>query len=146
MEATQVLAGGCPVTAAKIASGAALEAAAAPGAVSTGTTILAVSFEGGVVLGADSRVSTGIYVSNRASDKITPLNDGSIYLCRSGSAADTQLVADYGASVPSPARREPSPARAADAAAQSVPQSVTSRTSTAWSSMARRRTCARSRG
>ena len=64
--------------------------------VSTGTTILAVSYDGGVVLGADSRVTTGTYVSNRASDKITPLFEGGIYLCRSGSAADTQLVSDYG--------------------------------------------------
>ena len=92
----------------------------------TGTTIAAVKFSGGVVLGvtprfplpvmalplactstdpvrpehpcitlatiagADSRVSTGTYVSNRASDKITSLSD-SIYLLRSGSAADTQV-------------------------------------------------------
>ena len=60
----------------------------------TGTTIVAVEYPGGVVLGADSRVSTGTYVSNRASDKITPLSE-SIYLCRSGSAADTQAVSDY---------------------------------------------------
>lgn len=59
-------------------------------AVSTGTTIVAAAYRGGVVLGADSRVTTGIYVSNRVSDKITPLAD-SIYLCRSGSAADTQV-------------------------------------------------------
>ena len=62
----------------------------------TGTTIVAVQFDGGVVLGADSRVSTGTYVSNRASDKITPLADF-VYLLRSGSAADTQAVSDYGA-------------------------------------------------
>lgn len=61
----------------------------------TGTTIVAVQFNGGVVLGADSRVSTGNYISNRASDKITPLTD-SVYLLRSGSAADTQAVSDYG--------------------------------------------------
>ena len=60
----------------------------------TGTTIVAVEYDGGVVLGADSRVSTGAYVSNRASDKITPLSE-SIYLLRSGSAADTQAVSDY---------------------------------------------------
>lgn len=60
----------------------------------TGTTIVAVEYSGGVVLGADSRVSTGTYVSNRASDKLTPLSD-SIYLLRSGSAADTQAVSDY---------------------------------------------------
>lgn len=68
------------------------QAEAAP---DTGTTIVAVTYAEGVVLGADSRVSTGNYVSNRASDKLTPLHD-SIWLLRSGSAADTQLVADYG--------------------------------------------------
>ena len=61
----------------------------------TGTTIVAVSFDGGVVLGADSRVSTGNYISNRASDKITCLADN-VYMLRSGSAADTQAIADYG--------------------------------------------------
>lgn len=35
------------------------------------------------------------YVSNRVSDKVTPLIEGSVYLCRSGSAADTQLVCDH---------------------------------------------------
>ena len=64
-------------------------------APATGTTIVAVTFDGGVVLGADSRVSTGTYVSNRASDKIAQLSD-QVYLLRSGSAADTQLVSDYG--------------------------------------------------
>ena len=61
----------------------------------TGTTTVAVTFDGGVVLGADSRVSTGNYVSNRASDKITCLADNA-YMLRSGSAADTQAIADYG--------------------------------------------------
>ena len=61
----------------------------------TGTTIVAVVYNGGVVLGADSRVSTGTYISNRASDKITPLADN-VYLLRSGSAADTQIVSDHG--------------------------------------------------
>ena len=64
----------------------------------TGTTIVAVTFKGGVVIGADSRVSTGNYVSNRASDKLTALHDR-VWLLRSGSAADTQLVADYGEAV-----------------------------------------------
>ena len=62
---------------------------------STGTTIVAGGFQGGVVLGADSRVTTGTYVSNRVSDKICALEEDSIYLCRSGSAADTQLVGDH---------------------------------------------------
>lgn len=61
--------------------------------VQTGTTIMAVAYEGGVIMGADSRVSTGTYVANRVSDKITALHDR-IFLCRSGSAADTQAVSD----------------------------------------------------
>jgi 20S proteasome subunit beta 1 len=59
-----------------------------------GTTIVGVCYEGGVVLGADSRTSTGMYVANRASDKITQLTDN-VYVCRSGSAADTQVISDY---------------------------------------------------
>ncbi|KAF8407359.1 hypothetical protein HHK36_006487 [Tetracentron sinense] len=51
---------------------------------SMGTTIIGVTYNGGVVLGADSRTSTGMYVANRASDKITQLTDN-VYLCRSGS-------------------------------------------------------------
>jgi 20S proteasome alpha/beta subunit len=62
----------------------------------TGTTIVAVSFKGGVVIGADGRVSTGTYISNRASNKIQQLTDNA-FLLRSGSAADTQAIGDYGA-------------------------------------------------
>eukprot|EP01041_Mallomonas_annulata_P012286 gene12286-25839_t len=65
-----------------------------PGELSSGTTIMAVTFDGGVVLGADSRTSTGSYVANRVSDKIVPIHDY-IWACRSGSAADTQAVTDY---------------------------------------------------
>ncbi len=54
---------------------------------------MAVTFDGGVVMGADSRTSTGSYVANRVSDKIVPLHDY-VWCCRSGSAADTQAVAD----------------------------------------------------
>lgn len=59
----------------------------------TGTSIMAVEFDGGVVVGADSRTSLGTYVSNRVTDKLTRVTD-SIYCCRSGSAADTQAIAD----------------------------------------------------
>lgn len=107
---------------------------------------MAVAYDGGVIVGADSRTSTGapavhrlappvrpplplspppprpptaatrfaahrglgfthlhlhrglgyagVYVSNRVSDKITGV-DERIYVCRSGSAADTQAVSDY---------------------------------------------------
>ncbi|XP_078157821.1 proteasome subunit beta type-6 [Carex rostrata] len=61
---------------------------------SMGTTIIGVTYNGGVILGADSRTSTGMYVANRASDKITQLTDN-VYVCRSGSAADTQVISDY---------------------------------------------------
>ncbi|XP_068229041.1 proteasome subunit beta type-6 [Palaemon carinicauda] len=61
--------------------------------VLTGTSIMAVEFDGGVVVGADSRTSMGTYVSNRVTDKLTRVTDR-IYCCRSGSAADTQAIAD----------------------------------------------------
>ncbi len=63
-------------------------------AVDLGTSIMAVAYDGGVVIGADSRTSTGVYISNRASDKVTAI-DERIYVCRSGSAADTQAISDY---------------------------------------------------
>merc|ERR1719473_1335927 len=63
-------------------------------AVSTGTTIMAVAFDGGVVMGADSRTSTGDYVANRASRKISKVHD-KIFVCRSGSAADTQALTGF---------------------------------------------------
>lgn len=62
-------------------------------AVSLGTTIIAVSYKGGVVLAADSRTSSGSYVVNRTSNKLTKLSR-KIYCCRSGSAADTQALAE----------------------------------------------------
>jgi 20S proteasome subunit beta 1 len=65
-----------------------------PGEVSTGTTIMAIPTATGVILGADSRVSTGTYVANRVSDKIAQLSEH-IFACRSGSAADTQALTDY---------------------------------------------------
>jgi len=64
-----------------------------PGEVSLGTTIMAVQFNGGVVVGADSRTTTGSYIANRVTDKLTQVSDH-IFCCRSGSAADTQAIAD----------------------------------------------------
>mmetsp|Transcript_88553 Transcript_88553/g.271076 ORF Transcript_88553/g.271076 Transcript_88553/m.271076 type:complete len:243 (-) Transcript_88553:22-750(-) len=63
-------------------------------AVSTGTTIMAVTFDGGVVMGADTRTSTGDYVANRASRKISKVHDN-IFVCRCGSAADTQALTGF---------------------------------------------------
>ncbi|KAJ1565592.1 Proteasome subunit beta type-1 [Cladochytrium tenue] len=54
---------------------------------------MAVQFKDGVIVGADSRTTTGSYIANRVTDKLTPVHDR-IYCCRSGSAADTQAVAD----------------------------------------------------
>jgi len=59
-----------------------------------GTSIMAVEFDGGVVLGADSRTTTGAYIANRVTNKITPVADR-VFCCRSGSAADTQTIADH---------------------------------------------------
>ncbi|KAG0439144.1 putative proteasome subunit beta type-1 [Dictyocoela muelleri] len=59
----------------------------------TGTTILALSFNEGIILAADTRTSMGTYVSNRVSNKITCIANN-IYCCRSGSAADTQMIAN----------------------------------------------------
>ncbi|KAJ1979836.1 Proteasome subunit beta type-1 [Dimargaris cristalligena] len=63
------------------------------GEVNLGTTIMAVVYDGGVIIGADSRTTTGSYIANRVTDKLTKIHDR-IYCCRSGSAADTQAVAD----------------------------------------------------
>jgi len=61
--------------------------------VSTGTTLVAVEFDKGVVIGADTRTSMGSWVANRVTDKLTPVTD-TIFCCRSGSAADTQAITD----------------------------------------------------
>merc|ERR1719453_3045338 len=63
-------------------------------AVKTGTTIMAIEFNGGVVMGADTRTSTGDYVANRASRKISKVQD-KIFVCRCGSAADTQALTGF---------------------------------------------------
>jgi len=62
--------------------------------VKTGTTIMAVKYNGGVVLGADTRTSSGDYVANRASRKISKVMEH-IYVCRCGSAADTQALTGF---------------------------------------------------
>jgi 20S proteasome subunit beta 1 len=54
---------------------------------------MAINFKDGVILGADSRTTTGAYIANRVTDKLTQISD-TIWCCRSGSAADTQAVAD----------------------------------------------------
>ncbi|KAK2755554.1 Proteasome subunit beta type-1 [Arachnomyces sp. PD_36] len=58
-----------------------------------GEVNMAINFKDGVILGADSRTTTGAYIANRVTDKLTQVHD-TIWCCRSGSAADTQAVAD----------------------------------------------------
>ena len=65
------------------------------GPLQTGTTIVAVKYKDGVILGADSRSSvSSTYVANRLTDKLQPLTDN-IFIQRSGSSAHTQNVGDY---------------------------------------------------
>lgn len=60
----------------------------------TGTTICAITYKDGVIIGADSRSSAGTYVANRLTDKLHPLTDN-IFVLRSGASAHTQNIADY---------------------------------------------------
>ncbi|KAJ7904336.1 nucleophile aminohydrolase [Mycena olivaceomarginata] len=57
------------------------------GEVNLGTSIMAVQFANGVVIGADSRTTTGSYIANRVTDKLTHVHDR-VY------CSDTQAVAD----------------------------------------------------
>jgi 20S proteasome subunit beta 1 len=65
--------------------------------IDMGTTIVAMRTRSGVVVGADTRTSSGSMVSNRYANKLSFLYQSgstSCVLCRSGSAADTQFLAD----------------------------------------------------
>lgn len=59
--------------------------------ISTGTTLLVFKYKNGLMLAADSRTSSGIYVASRITDKLNQITDN-IFLCRSGSASDSQLI------------------------------------------------------
>jgi 20S proteasome subunit beta 1 len=63
-------------------------------AIDLGTTLVAIRYDGGLIVGADSRTSVGgTFVSHRATaTKIMPLTSHCCVL-RSGSAADTQRLA-----------------------------------------------------
>jgi len=39
-----------------------------------GTTIIAVKYDGGVMLGADGRSANNMYVGNKVSDKLEPIH------------------------------------------------------------------------
>mmetsp|Transcript_23007 Transcript_23007/g.47063 ORF Transcript_23007/g.47063 Transcript_23007/m.47063 type:complete len:215 (-) Transcript_23007:185-829(-) len=57
------------------------------------TTLVAAHYNGGLIIGADSRTSRGGFISNKAADKLTIISP-SLVLARSGSAADTQALAE----------------------------------------------------
>lgn len=57
-----------------------------------GTTLVAVKFNGGVVLAADTRTSMSTFVANRFAEKLERISDH-LSIARSGSAADTQELA-----------------------------------------------------
>lgn len=59
--------------------------------IMTGTTIMAFKYKDGVIIAADSRTSAGTFVASRITDKLTMVTPN-IYCCRSGSAADTQII------------------------------------------------------
>jgi len=62
-----------------------------PITLSTGTTIVGVVFEGGVVLGADSRATSGDTVADKECKKIHYMAPN-IMCCGAGTAADTEMV------------------------------------------------------
>ena len=62
------------------------------GDVSMGTTLIAMKYSGGVLLAMDSMVSSGSFITDRASKKVmelspSPLKFGSIKVIRCGNAA-----------------------------------------------------------
>ena len=70
--------------------------------INLGTTLVALKYDGGVVVGADSRTSRSVMVTNKFARKINVVVNGESYgvgaggmtcaVCRSGSAADTQYL------------------------------------------------------
>ena len=62
------------------------------GDVNMGTTLICIKYNGGVILSMDSLVSSGAFVTDRASKKVmelspSPLKFGSIKVIRCGNAA-----------------------------------------------------------
>ncbi|KJH45278.1 multicatalytic endopeptidase family protein [Dictyocaulus viviparus] len=64
----------------------------APKVRSTGTTIVASTYKGGLVMGADSRATAGNIIADKHCEKVHYLTD-SIYACGAGTAADLDQVA-----------------------------------------------------
>eukprot|EP00160_Parvularia_atlantis_P015316 Unigene4297_Nuclearia_a/m.13138 Unigene4297_Nuclearia_a/g.13138 ORF Unigene4297_Nuclearia_a/g.13138 Unigene4297_Nuclearia_a/m.13138 type:complete len:276 (+) Unigene4297_Nuclearia_a:60-887(+) len=63
----------------------------APTAVKTGTTIAGIIFKDGVMLGADTRATSGPIVADKNCEKIHYIAPN-IYCCGAGTAADTENV------------------------------------------------------
>jgi len=61
----------------------------APGAKKTGTTICGVVYKGGVVLGADTRATSGSIVCDKNCEKIHYISN-LIWCCGAGTSADTE--------------------------------------------------------
>ena len=64
-----------------------------PQAMSTGTTISGMVFDGGVVLGADTRATNGEEVAEKNCEKIHYLAP-TMYCCGAGTAADTEKTTE----------------------------------------------------
>ncbi|KAI0512225.1 hypothetical protein KFK09_012863 [Dendrobium nobile] len=64
-----------------------------PGFRKTGTTIVGLIFEDGVILGADTRATEGPIVADKNCEKIHYMAPN-IYCCGAGTAADTEAVTD----------------------------------------------------
>jgi 20S proteasome subunit beta 1 len=52
---------------------------------------VAITYNGGIMMAADSRTSSGVYVANRVADKIWPLAKN-IFALKAGTASDTQFI------------------------------------------------------
>ncbi|KAL7298710.1 hypothetical protein TKK_0008467 [Trichogramma kaykai] len=63
----------------------------APKAQKTGTTIVAIVYKDGVILGADTRATEGNIVADKLCSKIHYLADN-MYCCGAGTAADTEAT------------------------------------------------------
>lgn len=55
---------------------------------------MAVTFDQGVLLGADSRTTSGVFIPSKVSDKIEPIHRR-IFCLRSGNSAHTQTISRY---------------------------------------------------
>lgn len=64
------------------------------GPMTDGTTILAVKYDGGIMLAADGRSANSMFVGNACSDKLEPIHQR-IYAQRSGTSAHTSTIAKY---------------------------------------------------